>query len=97
MFNRTKEISKLRSQLKKLERIADIWDTNAYNKAVNRSRTMSTHSLLDWIDRTGNDMYKAALDYRNHGRIESLEELKLAISYLQAMVEELEAQHSVLE
>ena len=79
----------LKAQLKRLEHIRNTWDNTYYRKAVVRAQKMSTHEILNWIDTTGSDMAKIVMEYRKHGNIDSLSELRLAISYLQAMTEEL--------
>lgn len=56
---------------------------------------MSTHQILNWIDDAALGIGKAAMDYRRLGSEESLLELGRSISQLQALTEELIAQHDV--
>lgn len=81
----------LRNQLKKLERIRDIWDNKDYNESCKKAQRMSTHSCLDWIDTHLIDIGRAATDYRKHGDEAYLQELRKAVSILQALTEELMA------
>lgn len=83
----------LREELKKLQRIKDIWDSKEYNEAVKKASRMSTTSMLDWIDVAGSGMAQGFSDYRRHGDIESLYEIRRAISQIQALTEELIIRH----
>lgn len=86
----------LKLQLRKLQRIADIWDNDDYNKSVSRAQKMTTHSMLDWVDTHITDIGKAAEDYRKQGDKISLLELRKAVSILQALTEELLIREDVL-
>ena len=86
LFMGTKE---LRDELKKLQRIKDIWDSKEYNEAVKKVSRMSTTSMLDWIDVAGSGMAQGFSDYRRHGDLDSLYEIRRAISQIQALTEEL--------
>lgn len=83
----------LREELKKLQRIKDIWDSKEYNEAVKKASRMSATSMLDWIDVAGSGMAQGFLDYRRHGEIESLYEIRRAVSQIQALTEELIIRH----
>lgn len=78
----------MQRDLKKLERIKDIWDTPDYNEAVKKAQRMSTHDMLSWIENALNDIGKAIMDYKTHGDVASLLELRYAVSTMQALVEE---------
>ena len=81
----------LRLQLKKLQRIENIWDNKDYNEAVRKAKRMSAHDMLSWIDNHISDIGKAVDDYKKYGLKESLLELRKAVSILQALTEELMA------
>ena len=90
LFMGTKE---LRAELKTLQRIKDIWDSKEYNEATKKASRMSTTSMLDWIDVAGSGMAQGFSDYRRHGEIESLYEIRRAVSQIQALTEELIIRH----
>jgi hypothetical protein len=79
----------LRQEIKRLERIRDIWDTKDYNESVRKAQKMSSHACLNWIDQHINDIGQAADDYRRTGDEAYLQELRKAVSILQALTEEL--------
>lgn len=79
----------MENDLKKLQRIKNIWDTPDYNEAVKKARRMSTHDMINWISNSLNDIGKAVMDYQKHGEMPSLLELRYAVSVMQALVEEL--------
>lgn len=86
----------LRDQLAKLERVRDIWDNKDYNESCRKAQRMSTHDMLNWIDTHLNDIGQAATDYRKYGDEAYLQELRKAVSILQALTEELMARKSAL-
>lgn len=86
----------LRLQLKKLQRIEEIWDNKDYNESVRKARRMSANAMLDWIDNHISDIGTAAEDYRRYGEKSSLLELRKAVSILQALTEELMAQEDLV-
>lgn len=60
-----------------------------YREAVKKAQKMSTHSMIDWIDTSLIDVGKAIMDYRRHGDVSSLLELRYASVVMQALVDEL--------
>ena len=45
--------------------------------------------MIDWVDTSLVDIGKAIMDYRRHGQVPSLLELRLAAVTMQALVDEL--------
>lgn len=80
-------------KLNDLKLIEETWYTPAYRTAGKRAATMSTHDILEWTDVAGSAMAKAFSDYRKEKDPDTrgaiLEELKSAISQMQAVTEEL--------
>lgn len=60
--------------------------------AVKRCSRLSTHQLLGWSDGALNGMGKGFDDFREHGDPASLEDIRVGIIGLLAVVLELEAQ-----
>lgn len=65
------------------------WQGGEYEKCRARVRRMSRTELLDWADVAGSGMAKGFMDYRKHGVVDSLEEIRLSLVQLAALVEEL--------
>lgn len=86
----------LRDQLKSLERIKYIWDNKDYNESCRKAQKMSTHDMLNWIDTHLIDIGRASTDYRKYGEEIYLQELRKAVSILQALTEELMARKSAI-
>lgn len=76
-----------------LKLIRETWYTDAYKVACKRAAAMSTHDILVWADVAGSAMAKAFSEYSKEKdpdvRGAILEELKRAISQMQAVTEEL--------
>jgi hypothetical protein len=66
-------------------------DVSLLKQASRRVQKMSTNDLLNWADVAGSGMAKGFMDYREHGDIESLAEIGLAVITLHAVVLELKA------
>lgn len=83
------------------QRIEKIWDTPEYRKAVKRTGGMSVHDILSWADIAGTQMSKVFYDYSNERdesvRRQMLDELRIAISSMQAATEKLMELEFVLE
>jgi hypothetical protein len=58
-------------------------------KASRRVARLPTTALLDWADQAGTGMAKALYDFRQHGDIEDIDEVREAMIALQATVLEL--------
>lgn len=82
-----------KKKLISLKLIEETWYTPAYQTACKRAASMSTHDIIEWTDVAGSAMAKAFSDYRKEKdpdvRGAILEELKRAISQMQAVTEEL--------
>lgn len=50
---------------------------------------MSTGELIDWADRTGSEMLWYLQEYKKHGSIDSVLEVKHAVIQLHAVVDEI--------
>ena len=87
---------KLRQEIKKLEHIKDTWDTPDYNEAVRKAQKMGSQACLDWIDVHIVDIGQAADDYKRTGDESYLQELRKAVSIMQALTEELMARRTLL-
>lgn len=61
-------------------------DQEILERASKRVQGLSTGDLLDWADTAGTGMGQGFWDYRAHGDIQSLEEIKDAVIALQAVV-----------
>jgi hypothetical protein len=83
-------------EIRKLERIKEIWDIPDYNESVRKAHKMTTHAMLEWIDTHLNDIGQAATDYRKTGDESYLLELRKAVCILQALTEELMVRKSSL-
>lgn len=80
---------KLRQELSELQHIKDTWYTHDYKESVRKASKMSGHACLNWIDQHISDIGQAAMDYRSSGDEVYLQELRKAVSILQALTEEL--------
>lgn len=89
----SRKVQELQAEIKKYQRIRDIWDSPEYNTAIRRLQQLSVHEILNWADEAGTGMVRAFDDYRLRGTPESLEELRRTISILQAAVEDLMYRH----
>lgn len=81
--------SQLRKELEKLSRTKRIWDNADYSKAVKKAQSMNSEAMLSWMDDALLGMGKGIMDYRRVRDIDSLYEIRRAISTLQALTEEL--------
>lgn len=86
-------IKALEDEVAKLQNIKDVWYTDEYKIASIRVPGLSTHELLLWADTAGSGMCLGLEDYRRHGTVESLDEIRRTITVLQAVTEELLARH----
>lgn len=90
---RDKRITELEDEIAKLQNIKDTWYTDEYKIANVRVPSLSTHEILNWADTAGSGMCLGFEDYRRHGTVESLDEIRRTITVLQAVAEELIARH----
>lgn len=79
----------LRKELEKYARIERVWDNEDYSKSVKKAASMSTDSMLTWMDDAILGMGKGIMDYRRTGDLDSIYEIRKAVSILQALTEEL--------
>lgn len=81
--------------LSDLQRVREIWYTPAYRKAIQRVHKLSTHGLLDSADDCGTTMARKFQEYRKEGERAVLDEIVIAVTALQAIVEELRLRHGL--
>jgi hypothetical protein len=62
-------------------------------RARQRVTKLATYDLLEWADVAGSGMSKAFMDYRRHDNVESLLEVRTALTALSALVDELVERH----
>lgn len=79
----------LQQELDKYKRIQQIWDTDEYNKAIKRLPELTLYAILGWADEAGTKMMEAFQEYRRTGNADVLDELRRAVSVLQAVTEDL--------
>lgn len=73
----------------RLKRIAEIWDTEDYRVASKRAERLSLHDALHWMEAIAIGIDKSIQDYRKHGEMDSLLDLRKGISHMQAFTENL--------